>query len=117
LIVPRRCRPKWAGEQVVEITEDNDPNDLIGRPNGYVKAAVIYDPRIPECDNPEVSCGATVEVFADESAAKRRSDYIQGLMEEAPILGSEYHYLDGATLLRVSGDLDPSAAEEYEAAF
>jgi hypothetical protein len=47
------CRPvsSWPRLQavvpsvrkVVTITEDNDPNCLIGRPNGYTDAAVIYD--------------------------------------------------------------------------
>lgn len=103
-------------EKVVEITEDNDPNNLIGRPNGYVEAAVIYA-KGAQCDELGVSCGATVELFEDADDAERRSDYIQGVLEKAPMLDSEYHYLDGAALLRVSGDIKPSDAEDYEKAF
>src|SRR5689334_14931937 len=29
--------------KLVTITEDNDPNDKIGRPGGYVSAATMYD--------------------------------------------------------------------------
>lgn len=102
--------------EVVGITEDNDPNDLIGRPNGYEAAAVIYDDRV-ECDELGVECGATVEQWEDTDAAQDRSEYIQRILEDAPILGSEYHYLDGPFLVRVWGDLKPSEADEYEAAF
>ena len=102
--------------EVVAITEDNDPNDLIGRPTGYVSAAVIYDEGA-ECDELGSDCGATVEVWRSAEEAQDRSDYIQGILEASPILGTEYNYLDGAVLLRVSGELKPSVASEYEAAF
>ena len=38
-------------EQVLELTEDNDPNDLIGRPGGYVSGAFIYDNRAEPLDD------------------------------------------------------------------
>lgn len=99
------------------MTEDNDPNDLLGRPNGYKAAAVIKDPRLDEpCDDLGVDCGVTIEEWDSAEDAKDRSDYIQGLLEEAPMLGSEYHYLDGPILVRVTGELSPSVAEEYEKA-
>ncbi|WP_243061091.1 hypothetical protein [Nocardioides sp. SR21] len=102
--------------EVVEITEDNDPNDLIGRPNGYDAAAVIYDERV-DCDELGIECGASVEQWEDADAAQERSEYIQGVLEDVPMLGTEYHYLDGPFLLRVWGDLEPSDAEQYAAAF
>lgn len=101
---------------VIEITEDNDPNNLIGRPNGYEQAVVIYDRRV-SCDEMGVACGATVEVFASAKGAQDRSAFIQSILEDAPTLGSEYHYLDGEVLLRVSGDLNPTDAQDYDAAF
>lgn len=33
----------------VPINEDNDPNDLLGQPNGYVAAIVIKDARVADC--------------------------------------------------------------------
>ena len=99
--------------KVVTITEDNDPNNLIGRPNGYVSAAVIYDSNAA-CTEIGVSCGATVEVWPDEASAKARSDYIQAILKDAPMLGSEFHTLEGAVLLRVDGNqLKPSQAKAY----
>ncbi len=99
----------------VTITEDNDPNDLIGRPNGYVEAVVLKDHRTP-CEELGVECGATVEEWPNAAAAEERSSYIQSIQKESPALGSEYHYLDGAVLVRVWGDLKPSEAAEYEMA-
>ncbi len=100
----------------VPITEDNDPNNLLGRPNGYVAATVIKDSRLADCgDDIGVDCGATVEEWPDAEAAKTRADYIAALQKDSPMLGSEYHYLDGPVLIRVSGELKPSEAKEYEA--
>ncbi len=99
--------------KVVTITEDNDPNNLIGRPNGYVSAAVLYDSNAT-CTELGVSCGATVEVWSDAAAAKARSEYIQAILKDAPVLGSELHTLNGAVLLRVDGkQLKPSQAKAY----
>lgn len=103
-------------DKIVEITEDNDANNLLGRPNGYESAAVIYD-EAASCDMPGVDCGAVVESFGDEAAATARAEYIQTVLKEAPGLGSEWTYTKGSVLLRVSGQLKPSAASEYEAAF
>lgn len=98
---------------VVSITEDNDPNDLIGRPNGYLSAAVLYDSNA-SCTELGISCGATVEVWPEEAAAKARSDYIQGILKDSPAFGSEFHTLNGAVLLRVDGkQLKPSEAKPY----
>ena len=104
-----------SASKVVTITEDNDPNNLIGRPNGYIDAAVVYDDSV-ECDELGAACGVTIEIWPSAEDAEARSKYIQSVLKDAPILGSEYHTLSGAVLMRVSGDLKPSAAKEYEAA-
>ncbi|WP_218220433.1 hypothetical protein [Nesterenkonia sp. Act20] len=104
--------------EVTEVTEDNDPNDLIGRPNGYTGAAVIADEGGEPSEDLGVDTGATVEQWGSESDAQARSDYIQEIQKEGGgILGSEWNYLHGEFLLRVSGELKPSTADEYEAAF
>lgn len=103
--------------RTVTITEDNDPNDLIGRPNGYVAAVVLKDGRVADCGSDlGVDCGATLEEWPDAAAAKKRSDYIQDILAGSSMLGSEYHYFVGAVLVRVTGELKPSQAAEYEAA-
>ena len=98
-----------------EYTEDSDPNDLIGRPGQYVSAASIAD------DGAEgdrgVDGGAVIEVFASESDAQARSEYILAILEDSPMFGLEWHHLDGVALLRVSGALKPSVNEVYAEAW
>lgn len=103
-------------ENPVTITEDNDPNDLIGRPGQYVAAVSLHDSRM-ECgtDDLDVSCGAKIEEFGSADDAEKRRDYIAEVTEGIGAL-AEYDYLLGTVLLRVSGDLKPSEAAEYEAA-
>jgi hypothetical protein len=105
---------------LIAITEDNEANHLLGRPNGYVAATVLVDSRITEgCEigKPGVECGARVEQWPDQAAAQRRADYIQTMISAVPIIGTEYQTVKGNLLLRVSGKLKPSAAQAYQAAF
>lgn len=103
-------------EKVVTVTEENDPNDLIGRPNGYDSAAILYDSEV-SCDELGSECGVVVEVFSDENAARARGEYIQGILSEAPALGSEWDYVKGSVVLRVSGELKPTSNTKYAEAF
>jgi hypothetical protein len=102
--------------KIVQITEDNDPNDKIGRPNGYTGGAVLYDRNV-SCTELGVDCGATIEIWPTAEGARARAAYIQGLLKGAPALGAEYDYLNGPALLRVAGDIKPSKAKAYGAAF
>jgi serine/threonine-protein kinase len=72
-----------------------------------------------ECSRvtPGVDCGATVEQWPDEDAARKRADYIQTVHESAPTLGQEWTTVRGNLLLRVTGLLKPSSANSYESAF
>lgn len=103
--------------ELIEITEDNDPNNLIGRPNGYVAATVLVDSRLPRCTDPGADCGAMIEQWPDQAAAQKRSDYVQAMLESMPMLGQEWNTVNGGLLLRVTGELKPSDAKAYEAAF
>lgn len=105
--------------KVVTITEDNDPNDKIGRPNGYVDGAVLFDSRAGATDTDlGVAQGATLEVWPDKASATDRSEFIQGALKEADgFLGTEYHYQSGGYLLRVYGEIKPSDAKVYEQLF
>jgi hypothetical protein len=100
-------------------TEDNDPNHLLGRPNGYASRASADLPGGDKAgEKYSVDRGLVVEVFDSADLAQRRSDYIKGLQAESPILGTEWHYRtsDGAGLIRVSGNVKPSLAKKIEAA-
>lgn len=103
--------------ELIEITEENDPNKLIGRPNGYLAATVLKDSRLPPCTDLGVDCGATIEQWPDQPAAQKRADYIQSMRKAMPMLGQEWNTVKGGLLLRVTGTLKPSEAKAYEAAF
>lgn len=102
---------------VTEVTEVNDSNGLIGRPGQYISAAWIADVAADPAQT-GIDGGAVVEVFSNEADAQTRSDYIQETLKSmGPAFGTEYHYMDGTVLLRVSGVLMPSQATLYEQAF
>ncbi|NYJ03194.1 hypothetical protein HNR19_003892 [Nocardioides thalensis] len=100
----------------VRLTDDTDPDKMLGSEEGYSEAAVFYDSRL-KCPQPGIDCGAVLEVWADADGAKERSGYLKALQSGMQSLGTEYHYRDGALLLRVNGDLTAKQAEEYQAAF
>jgi len=108
--------------QVMVYDAANDPNDLLGRPGGYTSKVAFADSRVPaedvaSEDADALKRGGSIEVFPDAAAAKARSDYIQSIVQGATMLGTEYHYLDGGALLRVSGILTPEEAATYETAW
>lgn len=98
-----------------EYTEDSDPNDLIGRPGQYISAASISDDGAD--GDSGVDAGAVIEVFASEADAQARSEYILAILKDSPMLGVEWHHLDGVALLRVSGALKPSVNDVYAEAW
>jgi len=104
-------------------TASNDPNFLLGRPTGYTSKVAFSDTRVPPGPavagdtGGSVDLGGSVEVWRTPVAATQRSQYILRLEQRAPLLGSEYDYLSGPILLRVSGKLTPAQAGEYRTAF
>jgi hypothetical protein len=107
--------------KIVKITEDNDANDLIGRPGQYDAATFMQDTRLPcsakdNYDELSIDCGAKVERWASTKDAKARAADIQQKLK-AYGLGAEYDYVRDGLVLRLSGDIKPSQAKKYEAAF
>ena len=103
--------------------EESDPNDLLGRPNGYTSKVAFADSRVKFDDYEEqglakddLDRGGSIEVFPDAEGAKMRAEYIQGVKKSNGILGSEYTYVDGTVLVRVTGKLTPKQAKDYEEA-
>lgn len=102
-------------------TAADDPNSLLGRPNGYTSKTAFVDARVP-ADKVEVlkedavERGGSIEVFADAAAAKGRMNHIQEVSKGMPGLLGEYDYVSGAVLVRVSRYLTPDLAKEYEKA-
>lgn len=100
---------------VLVYDETTDPNNLLGRPTGYLAAASLADRRASGAEG--IGRGAVLEVWPTARSAEMRADYIHALQEGNPALGAEYHHLRGEVLLRVSGELPPSADDEYAQAF
>ena len=106
---------------IVKLTENNDTNNLIGRPGQYDAATFMQDTRLSckaKGDYQELatSCGAKVERWASNADAQARAADIQKKLKDYG-LGAEYDYVRGTLVLRVSGDLKPSQAKAYETAF
>lgn len=105
----------------VVFTASSDPNHLLGRPNGYKSKAAWVDGRVnrddaTRSDPGSVDLGGSVEVFSSGGDAKDRRGYIQSLQKGSALFGSEYDYIRGGALVRVSGLLTPDQAKEYQAA-
>ena len=69
-------------------TEDDDPNRLLGRPNGYTSKIAFADSRISKTDTDgtqkdAIERGGSIEVFPDADLAKGRAEYIQGVQRAA----------------------------------
>ncbi|MFF7777510.1 hypothetical protein ACFZCG_24215 [Streptomyces tanashiensis] len=101
------------------VTEDNDPNHLLGRPNQYTSKITFTDSRIKADDvggaEPgSVGLGGAIEVFKTAADAQARADYIQKVTQGIPML-IEYDYVSGTALVRVSHYLTPTQAADYQA--
>ncbi|MFT4086555.1 MAG: hypothetical protein QM658_05275 [Gordonia sp. (in: high G+C Gram-positive bacteria)] len=112
---------KRAVRDVVElrpVTSESDPNRILGKPNGYVAVTVLVDSRV-HCSGSElgVDCGAVVEQWPDHRSAKERAEYVTSALQGMPGIEPEHQVVKGDLLLRVSGELKPSAVHEYEKAF
>ena len=98
----------------------DDPNHLLGRPNGYLTKTAFADSRIPADQLPEdktqTEHGGGVEVFPDAAGAKARMDRIQEIAKSLGGMINEYDYVKGGVLVRVSKLLTPDQAKEYETA-
>lgn len=100
----------------VSYTAETDINHLLGRPNQYLSKVNFHDTRLKKTENFDTSSGGSVEVFTSADDAQRRAKYIESLGKGMPML-VEYSFTNGVVLLRVSKELSPDQAREYERAF
>ncbi|HEV8534504.1 MAG TPA: hypothetical protein VGR87_02130 [Candidatus Limnocylindria bacterium] len=90
------------------LTADNDPNELLGRPNQYVGKVSWTDARV-QVGQP------TAELFADDASMEARFTYLDNNFRRTPV-AFQYMYRNDPKriLLRVPKDLTPAQAGEYE---
>lgn len=103
------------------VTEDRDPNGLLGKQGGYT--ATIYfasdlvdQSAVPGDDLIErgTDGGGAVEVYPDESGAKKRNEYLAGF--DGGMFSSGSHSVCGTCVIRTSDELTASQQKELEAA-
>ncbi|MBV9026594.1 MAG: hypothetical protein JO362_22990 [Streptomycetaceae bacterium] len=102
------------------VTAANDPNSLLGRPHEYTSKITFSDSRIPASDTQfaglgDVDLGGAIEAFANAQDATTREQYLQAITAKMSMF-SEYDYVHGTVLIRVSHYLTPDQAKEYETA-
>ncbi|MGW8330568.1 hypothetical protein ACWGLE_22070 [Streptomyces sp. NPDC055897] len=102
------------------VTAENDSNHLLGRPNQYTSKITFTDIRIKATDTQglkadDVQRGGSIETFTNNDDATTRAKYIQAVTKNVPAL-TEYDYVHGPHLIRVSQLLTPAQAKEYDTA-
>lgn len=95
----------------------DDPEELLGRPGGYLAKTAFRDTRLDMrvAERVETVDSGTVEVWPTEEAARRRREFLTRRGETAPDL-VEYGYVKGPVLLRLSKRFTPDQAAAYDAA-
>lgn len=97
--------------EVLVVSEDNDPNKLLGRPNQYTSKIIFEDTRVEQLGEGPV--GGTVEVFNNKDDMNKRKDYLEGIINSGPAIFVQYIYAKDNAILRLENDLTPEQAEEY----
>src|ERR1700712_5042015 len=119
-IVDQIARQVPTARKTVVVTAQNDPNKLLGTPNAYLSKTEFIDSRLDQGVDVVggVPAGDSVEVFADEAKAKAREAYLKEAAKSAGAAGAaaEYDFFSGPILLRVSHNLTPEQAGQYESA-
>jgi hypothetical protein len=97
---------------------ESDPEKLLGRPNQYVARAAWRDTRInvspPPGKKPEpgIASGGIVEIFANERDRETRQTMLAQAATQPP--PGQHLYGKGRVLVRVSRELTPAQAADYE---
>lgn len=102
--------------QITVFDASTDPAHLLGRPGYYTGKAAFGDTRVKKSHDPsDFGAGGGVELFADAGQAKRRVDFMRSLATSSAAF-DEYNYRRGRVYLRISTELAPAQAHQYEVA-
>lgn len=110
---------KSAGLPIGEIKvfdASSDPNELLGRPGQYTSKVNFIDTRVKSegKTNIDVISGGSVEFFDNKDDAQARFEYVSTISKKMGGMFVEYDYLEGKVFLRLSKELTPEQAKEYE---
>lgn len=106
---------------IIVYDENTDPNKILGRPNEYISKVSFQDKRVNQYGETKFSTenaprGGIIETFASETDTQRRKKYLETLTANIGAL-SQYMYVKGTYILRLTTDLTPTQAKEYEEMF
>ena len=102
-------------------TPENDPNDGLGKEDGY-RAAVFFESDLVDekyrkdedvLEN-GTRGGGCVEVYANEEDAQKRDDYLSNF--DGTFIDGGFHCVVGNCVVRISGNLDGADQRELEEA-
>lgn len=103
--------------KIVVYNEENDLNNLLGRPNQYTSKIQFADNRLDQSYVEENDAkGGTIEVFNSKEDMENRKKYIETISTQASIF-AQYIYSKGNAILRLDTELTPEQAKEYETIF
>ena len=98
-------------DNVVVYNEETDTNKLLGRPNQYVGKINFGDARVkPRGGEKRPN---SIEVFAKDEDLQTRKQYTENISKSASIF-AQYIYAHKNVLLRLTHDLLPKDAAQYE---
>ena len=106
--------------RVVIHDSKSDPNNLLGRPDGYKASAHFEDTTVKQIaplteEDVDLPTGGSIEVWPDSDGARKRLDYMEKIDEtmNLPQL-KQYRYLHNNVLLRLEYEILPESAAQYE---
>jgi hypothetical protein len=109
---------KRAGLPVGKVTcfnEDTDPNDLLGRPGGYIEKCDWADRR--EEQSADDLIGGSIETYERPDGAAMRAEELRAF--QGGILSTGYTFVvpdGGRWVLRVDQEVSPTQARRYHRA-
>ena len=95
--------------------ETTDLNKLLGRPNQYISKVNFADSRLEQEEGTDPN-GGSIETFKNSGDLNIRKDHLDNVAKNMPVF-TQYIFVNGNYLLRLSSDLTPEQAEEYKKAF
>lgn len=99
--------------KIIVYNEENDVNNLLGRPGSYTSKVNFADRRVGQSDIDENPVGGSFEIFDNEKDATKRHEYIESL-ESGPFPPNQYLYQYINVLMRIDNALTPKQAKQYE---
>lgn len=100
-------------DNIIVYNEENDVNNLLGRPNQYTSKINFADTRVQQTDDADNPVGGTIEVFNNNKNALARQKFIEDKCELYS-LSKQYYYIYDNILFRLDYELTPSQANVYD---